>query len=466
MVSQLPLILATVLFFAVLGAIVRRLSRGPTDVVMLFALVFGLFYGLRAVLIGTGLDVPYPEQFFEEREVASLATTTVLWLTAFLAAFFVGAYVASERTTFRSTLIFAREPPDLRRLLTVVVLLSAVATLISLALTVQYGGVGGFIRAVKIDKSLTGLYFLKVPAAMGALCSVAAVIELRKAGSAVGRRVAPAFFALALLNGFWVFIWGQRSTLAIMGVMLVLGLLQGREGRVSVRSAVAALVAVAVIVVGVSTGLRVARDELVAGEVQDVVAEASVWRQISIGTNSIYFDSSMLAFRDWPEERPYRLGSDFVNSASGFVPRIVWEGKPTSVVAGKDFRQVYQPRVVNGWPVGAPTLWWLNFGPLGVLIGGLLSGLIVGALHRAQRNAAPSGLNFGVALVTMIYVLQTGFGPEWPVYFTAWLVPLGLIVWYVTPRSVREKAADAGVPQLDPATLQPGPRPRNLNTSE
>ncbi|WP_442938801.1 O-antigen polymerase [Nocardioides sp. AX2bis] len=434
---------------------------------MLFALVFALFYGLRAVLIASGLDVPYPEQFFEERQVAALATTTVLWLTAFLAMFFAGAYVTSTRATFRSTLIFARQAPDLRRLLTVVVVLTSLATLISLLLTIQYGGVGNFIRAVKIDKSLTGLYFLKVPAAMGALCSVAAVIELRKAGSSVGRRVAPAFFALALLNGFWVFIWGQRSTLAIMGVMLVLGLIQGRSGRIRARSAVAAILAVAVIVVGVSTGLRVARDQLVSGEVQDVVAEASVWRQISIGTNSIYFDSSMLAFRDWPQDRPYRLGSDFANSASGFVPRILWEGKPTSVVAGKDFRQVYQPRVVNGWPVGAPTLWWLNFGPLGVLIGGLLSGLIIGALQRAQRMAAPSGLNFGVALVTMIYVLQTGFGPEWPVAFTAWLVPLGLIMWYVAPHS-RPAMVEAQDPVtlMDPVGAAPATGPRSADIPE
>jgi hypothetical protein len=261
--------------------------------------------------------------------------------------------------------------------------------------------------------------------------------------------------ACGILNGFFVFIWGQRSALVIVGALLVLATVgtrpeHGPRRRASGLRTVGTLVMIVLIVIGVSSGLRVARDTLVAGEVQDVVADATIWRQMSLATNSIYFDSSMLAFRDWPDQHPYHLGEDFALSAGGFVPRIVWAGKPKTVVAGRWFRQVYQPGIVNGWPIGAPTLWWINFGPLGILIGGLITGLVFGAIRRMQLNSARSSLNIAVALITAVYVFQTGVGPEWPVYFMSWLAPLWVLVAIVTHQP--KKAEAEPEPEPEPVT--------------
>ena len=446
------LVLATCLFFATLIFIAWRFASGPVDVVMLFTLVYGLFYGFRGLLLTFGLDLPYPEEFHVMANVPEVAAETLLWLTFFLVCFAVGLYVTSEVAPTHRTLFFAARMPSTSRLVLVTVALTALATLISVPLLLRYGGLSEFVRAVKVEKDLVGLYFLKVPAAIGAFTAVATFLQLR-GGTGVARRTSVVVLLCAILDGFWVFIWGQRSTLVILGVMLVLGAFVTRKEKLRTRNLIISLGLAAVLVLGVSLGLRYARDQLISGGVQDVVGEASFARKVSIGSNSTYFDASMLAFRDWPKEYPYRMGDDFVAGASGFVPRAVWEGKPKTVVAGRGFRNVYQPRIVNGWPLGAPTLWWLNFGPLGVAIGGLISGLVFGVLRRAQLNSEQSGLNVAIALVTTIYVFQTGVGPEWPVYFSAWLLPLALIVWFARSR------AEGPVPQPVPTEPVQSARP-------
>lgn len=438
------LIPAACLFFSLLVVIGWRLSSGLDDIVMLFVLTFGLFYGFRPLLMTLRLDTPFPDRYFNNTTSASLAALSLVWLSVFLACFALGCYVMYERVQPKGSLFFARREPSLHRMLWVTLGLTAIATVISIGMITRYGGVGEFITAVKVEKSLAGLYFLKVPAAVGSVVAVATYLQARKRRSPALRLVGYLALACAVIDAFGVFIWGQRSTFVILGVMLLLGLTANNGARPRPMKVAVSLLVAVVIVVGVSLGLRVARDTLIGGEVQDVVANANVWRRMSIGTNSIYFDSSMLAFRDWPAVNDYRAGEDFARGAAGLVPRIVWPGKPETVVAGRWFRQVYQPNIVNGWPVGTPTLWWLNFGPLGVPIGGLVSGLWFGWMRRAQRNSAVTGLNTGIAMVSAIYVFELGVGAEWPVAFLPWVVPLWLITAVVT-RGRKDELASRGV---------------------
>jgi hypothetical protein len=442
-VTSSPLLLPSVcLFFGLLIVIGRKLSSGPTDIVMLFVFTFGLFYGFRPLLMALGLDTPFPDRYFDMATAASLAAVSLMWLSAFLACFAVGCYVMYERVAPAGSLFFARRQPSLTRMLWVTSALTLLASVISVAMVARFGGVGGFITAVKVEKSLAGLYFLKLPAAVGSVVAVATYLQVRSTRNLVLRGAGRLALACAVIDGFGVFIWGQRSTLVILGVMFLLGLSENstvaaRPARVAVR-----VVLAVAIVISVSLGLRIARDTLIGGQVQAVVAKSNLWRQMSIGTNSIYFDSSMLAFRDWPALHDYRAGADFGRGAAGLVPRIAWEGKPDTVVAGKWFRQVYQPDIVNGWPVGTPTLWWLNFGPLGILIGGLLSGLWFGWMRRAQRNSAVTGLNTGIAMVAAIYVFELGLGAEWPVGFLPWVLPLWLTTVFVTRRGDARSPVD------------------------
>lgn len=433
--------LSVALFLGLLALIATRFARRPTDVVAMFALVFGLFYGFRPVLMAWGLDDPYPEAFFDLATADQLAARTVLWLSLFLVCFAAALWLVSERIRPRGTLFFAPTRPDPTLMLAVVAAVTLLASAISVWLLIRFGGVGGTLTAAKVDKSLAGLFFLKVPAYVGALVSAATFLQLREDRDSPRRRWALPALGCAVLNGFFVFLWGQRSVLVVIGVLVLLVSLVGRRDRLRPVRTAATLLLAAVVVIGISAGLRSARDDLIVGGSDTPLAGTSTWRQASIGTNSISFDASMLAVRDWPAQYPYRHGDDFVTGAAGFVPRALWSGKPEAVLGGKEFRQVYQPQTVNGWPVGTPVMWWLNFGPAGIVLGGAISGAVFGWIRRAQDLSAPSPLNTGIALIAAVYVFDLGVGPEWPVFFPVWLAPLWLVAVVVStgPRWLRRR---------------------------
>lgn len=411
-------------------------ARGPGDVVMLFLLSFGLFYAFRPALFVLGLDEPFPEALFDGPRTMELVTRTTLGLSLFLVLALVGiAAVTSSRSRGFGPFFVDREI-DLRRAAVVVAVLTAAGALISAYLLVRFGGVGGMIAAAKQDKALAGMYILRALPAVGAVVATATFIDGRSRPD-VSRVLVWLSLAAAVLDAFFVFLWGSRSVLVIVGATLILGLrrrgswgLGGPHGQRTVLR----LVLAGLLVIGVASGLRIARDTLTRGEVQDVYADSTTARQASLATNSILYDAAMLSFRDWPAKYEYRDGEDFAAGAVGVVPRVLWEDKPAPIVPGKWFRQVYEPGKINGWPMGAGALWYLNFGWWGLVGGGLLSGLALGSVARAQRRRPANGFNTAVGVVVGVYVLGLGWDSETILRSVIWLVPLGLVAMYVTPR--------------------------------
>lgn len=452
MALTLAMVLAAGLFFGLLVAAGLLLTRGPGDVFMIFLLTFGLFYGFRPLLFVLGLDVPFPEELFESGESADLVTTTLLGLSLYFFFVLVGIGVILQSRARGWGPFFAQREIDVRRAMRVTLVLTALATVLSAYLLARYGGVGGAITASKVDKSLSGMYVLKTIPSVGAVVGVATFLDARR--RTTGRLVPYVALAMSVANAFYVFLWGSRSVLVVVGAILVLGLRSRRERSSAQRQRlVGRLVLSVLLVIAVASGMRVARDTLARGDVLDVYAEASLARQASLATNSIFFDAAMLSFRDWPDRYPLRGGEDFVKGAVGVVPRVVWEDKPTAISPGKWFRQVYEPRKVNGWPMGAGALWYLNFGWMGLLAGGLLSGLAVGTVAAAQRRSPATGFNTAVGVVVGVYVFGLGWDNETLMRFVIWLLPLWLVARYVAPppRLRRQRVPAGGLPDRRPA---------------
>src|SRR5215210_332360 len=93
MLDQIFPVLAALIFFGLLIAIIVVLPAGLTDVLTLFVLTFGLLYGFRTLILVLGLDTPYPDKFFAESSPPAVTTVTILWLSLYLAAFFFAALV-------------------------------------------------------------------------------------------------------------------------------------------------------------------------------------------------------------------------------------------------------------------------------------------------------------------------------------------------------------------------------------
>jgi hypothetical protein len=448
-------VLATSLLVGLLVVGAALLARGAGDVVMLFLLGFGLFYAFRPVLFSLGLDHPFPEELFDGPTNADLVAKTCLGLSLFLALALVGVGVVTVSRGRGFGPFFIEREMDMRRAAIVVAVLTALSALVSAYLLARFGSVGRMISAAKYDKALAGLYILRTFPAVGAVVATATFIDAR-ARSGVSRRFTNLALTAAVLDAFFVFLWGSRSVLVIVGATLILGL-RGRGSVLGRRTAtppsgrtpkrarrqriVVRLLLAGLLVIGVASALRVARDDLTHGEVQSVYADAGWARQASLATNSILFDASMLSFRDWPDQYQYRYGEDFYNGAVGVIPRAVWAGKPTAISPGKWFRQVYEPGKVNGWPMGAGALWYLNFGWWGLVVGGLISGTALGLVAAAQRRRPSNGFNTAVGVVVGVYVLGLGWDSETLIRAIIWLVPLWMVGRYIAPQPRRMVSA-------------------------
>lgn len=444
------------LFFVLLGLGALMLPIKVSDILGVFVLTFALFFGFRAFLLVSGLDVPDPEGLFPPASTDAMLTTSLLWLSLFLVVFGLSALFVL-RLGGSTTAIFVRKDPPLKRLLAVTVTLTVLASAITVTMVVHFGGVGTMLRAVKVENELAGLYVLKVPAAIGAVLGVATFLDIRRSkGPKTWRYTA---LVCCAVDAACSLAWGQRSVTAVVLALLVIGMLEGAKRPTGfLRPRTIGMVILAALLVAVTAfGLRIWRDTATRGEAQAQISQGSIWRRVSVATNSESLDRSMLIFRDWPAVYDYRDGTDFTKGAVSFVPRLVWPGKPTGVRTGPAFRQVYQPQTVNGWPPQAPMDWYLNFGPLGFIIHAMLAGAVFGFLSGAQRRASLSALNMVIAMVAAIYVFRLGLPTDTTGRFVSHLLPLIVLGRFLSMRRSLPRF-DPDQPHVETHARSPVPR--------
>ncbi len=439
------------------GLMLTKLSRHRLDPVGLFCYCFFFFYLFRDIVITFGLDGPYPDANFLPARTPALVLEASLVLAGFLGAF-VLAYLLPLPVSeiFVKLVPVARTQPTVRRQARLTIILTVAATVISAILLAHYGSFGGVVRAGKVTKGLAGSYVLRIFPAVGAVVAVSLLLTLwreRREARAPRRRLVVLALGAAILDAAYVMMWGSRTVVAIVLIILIAGQWvtrtnapipkerrQGREGR---PRAVRVLALVALLVVAI-VGLRVVRDDIL-GHVSATQGQSEI-RKVSVDTDSTYFDATLLALRDWPSAQPYRGGQDFATGLQGIVPRWVWPGKPQQVLVGQWFRQVYQPLAKNGWPLGAVGDWYLNFGLFGVLIGGALSGLLFRWLTAAWWRAAWCPFSVASMICVVVFVVPTGIEADTPTRWAQWALPLLFCAWYLRGRQRTD--APVGVSEL------------------
>jgi hypothetical protein len=443
------------LVILILFLIHSRLSRHPMDPVALFTYFVGFFYVARELIITFHWDTPYPDFLFVPGQTQHLLVKAAVGLSAFLIAFAVAYVIAQPHAgSFARFTPAVWTVPSVHRHIRLVVFLTVAATIVSVLLVARYHGVGGMIRAGKKTGSLAGSYELRIFPAMGTIMAAALMLTLWHRRAITGRR-APAYFAgmAALLNAAYVFLWGSRQAAAGVMVVLMAGqwLLSRDETGAGRATAVARrkrprplmVLALAAMLVAAVVGLRLFRDTVVAGHVTASIQGQSRIRQLSVSTNSTSFDAMLLALRDWPSVHQYHGGQDFFVGAEGVVPRILWPGKPQDVRPGAQFRQVYEPDVQNGWPLGAAGDWYLNFGFIGIIVGGALSGVLFSVLSEAWWRAAWTPVTLASLTCVVLFVVPTGIDALALLHAFQWALPLWLCARYL----------DAGARAWEPATV-------------
>jgi hypothetical protein len=470
--------LALAAFLATLVWMALGLGRGRDPLLVYLVATIFLFYGLRSTIFVFGLDKPEPAEFFHSNSDNHLLALTLASIITFLLCAGLAYWTWSEVRAMRLPVYAAREL-DPRRMLWTTIVLTGVATLVTIVLLAHFGGPDGVLRAGKVTHGLSGLYVLRTFGAIGAIMAAATIVDSHQHGLAPSTQLLAG--VCALLDSYYVYLWGTRTVAVIVLVIVILGwrrfprvqpkaddaadpteaagrgqpgrgqqegVAQRRRGRtLMLRLGVSALV-----VIFLAVALRATRQDALNGGVDVAVQQSNTYGRISLALDATYLDASMLAIQDDHHAYTYQTGIDFTNDVEGLVPGFLWKGKQTET-PGARFRHIYQPDIINGWPVGAPTSWYLNFGLLGLLVGGYLTGVMLAALVNARRRAPDNGFNLGVSLITVALVLQLGITPDTPERAVLWWIPLAIVGRLVARRNTGGSPARADVAVSSPRTV-------------
>lgn len=408
----------------------RVLHAGSNLMVGLSLGLFTYYFVVRAVLVAVGAGTLIPDFAFridgDDEAVAQAALALSLWLVLFT----LGCRWMLDRTAGPSRLVPSLEVVPAAVWRRVSISLSLMTALLVALLYASYGGFDALARANKLDKSFAGLFGFRAIPQLGATSSM--IVVFRTLHTVGITRRSMIYTALAVANGAALYAVGIRTTIGVVILVLVVGwsLFIGRRAmsspRRTPRSTKRLLVGgtlAAVLVVGVLVSLRTIRDEALTGR-PDVTGSEPFADELSRQINLIYFDSFALARRDFPSTYGLRDGTDLISAVSSPVPRAIWSGKPAETPLAVWFRQIYEPKAVNGWPSGAPGQWYLNFGVFGLVVGGAASGLLVGFLANRLRAARLVPDEFVLAAVYVLGVIETGLSTSTLSGWILWVLPL------------------------------------------
>lgn len=400
---------------------------------------------VRPVLFFLGLDEPSPPEFFERDSwylVTQGALVGAVWIATLTATYWVIYATVPARG------VFPRAPRRmfLVHILIAAALVTAINVLGTLFLIQDAGGVARFQYAVKVEKALAGLYVVRAIGDIALLLCAVAFFTLGTHGESgdpkLRRNLAWLIGAMILANFAINFAWGNRINIALTLLAMFTGwhfaVRRIKLGRTIVWGASA------LTILFLLRRVRRAWTGEVAG--RTVGGDTNFWREASQSLHFSEFDALMLALRDAGRRFDFSYGQEFVNGLLAWVPRFIYSDKKTHII-GASFRQIYQPNVVNGWPVTLPGAWYLNFNVLGLFLGAALSGIFVAMLEKTYADRT-SPWNIAMVAMLSFSLLKGGLSFGFFQSYFLTVVPIVLIAMLLTTwAGLSSKQAGAGAPR-------------------
>jgi oligosaccharide repeat unit polymerase len=421
-----------VIAVVVIGGLGIYLANRKRLAALAVFIILAILLLIRPVFFFLGLDSPYPYDQFDDDFYGLMAIANLMAVT--WSVIFAGSYIFFHPAVDLISRYFPQAPryPDIRVLGVIVVFTTLLGSLGTLLLINSNGGsVAEFTSAVKVEKQLAGFFIIRQVSIFAAVVCIYALLSvIQRSRQAPGntnrstqRLILLFFLAMIGFNLAINYSWGNRYNIAL--VLLVFVLSWHYYVR---RLDLLRIIVLAVMVVASMQALKWLRLSMIS-ELRgfNVVADQSFALNISTSLHLNQYDAFMLAIRDVGDVFPFRRGEDFVNGLVSWVPRSILPDRETHHIGGW-FRQIYQPETVNGWPITVIGSWYINFGPLGVPIGAVISGLVAAAIDKAYRSPhlypwhAVAGLIFG------LFFLDGGFNTGLPQKLFLWGIPLYVLV--------------------------------------
>lgn len=425
-------VLATAIFFVALAYFIRRNAlSGAVNIGFL-----GFIFLARPPMYALGLDVPFPPRFlvdYQETLVVALLLF-VLWIVCFTTSYFV------FRPFGRLGMgLFPASPPRLssRWLMILALVATAAAVLGTLLIAAQFGSYARFVYAVKIGKELAGSYVIRqasVVAAIFCLIGLLHEIRARHSRTRTERRRSRVYLnwpvltylALILMNLSANYVWGNRAN---VGFFLVAAAFSFHQ---FIRPLKYWEIAGAILLLGLGLrGLAEIRTDATAS-VSGLISHLdnmSFWTSVATTLHLVEFDALMLAVRDLGSSFEPRGGEDFLNGLVGWIPRQLWPDKPDTFFIGGWFRRIYQPEKTNGWPITVVGSWLVNYGLVGVVLGGLVSGVVSMAVDlRYARTIHTNAFSAVMPAALGLFFLGGGYDTGAPQTYVLLVIPLFIFV--------------------------------------
>jgi len=395
---------------------------------VVFIVVFIQLF-IRPLLFFIGVDTPYPHNEFGSSDwllVSSVLVLALIWIIFFS---------LSYQVSLRPATIFEGFFPSVSNgySFKIVALAAIFTTFIGSILTIKFitdaGSLVNFIYSVKIGKQLAGSYVVRETSVVGVMFSLLGLISYAKRCKEnnlkiFSSRMVWLFVVLLLINCISNYAWGNRYSIALM----LLSLFFAWHFHIK-RISFFKLVIYLLLAITLLQGLKVVRNTAVKEAVgSELVSTQEFWLNFSTSLHLTQFDAFMLAVRDAGDRFEYRNGKDFLNGLLSWVPRSLYPAKETFYVGGW-FRRVYQPSVVNGWPVTTMGSWYVNFGLLGILFGALISGFVAAIFDASFRSAKNSSWQAAIAPVLAFFLFDGGLGTGFFQGLVLYVMPIFLLAF-------------------------------------
>lgn len=431
--------------------------RNKRPALVAICVILAIQTHIRPMLFFLGLGQPFPGTHFAATEwmlIATACLTVAAWVVMTAA-----SYLALSPASVVLGTMLPQAPeqarPDLVRLAALSCALLALAA--TGYFVIREGGIGQFVYAVKIEKSLAGSFvFREIGTLAIVLCLYGLCLHARSGSSGpevIPRRYRVFFFGLILALFVSNYMWGDRYNIAVL--VLAIGLTWHLHIRPLRTPEIVTWGLAILIVLQALKYLRLALFEQASG--LDASANEDFWLSLSVSLHFTQFDAFMLALRDAGDLFAFRGGADFWNGLISWIPRTILPDRETFNI-GPWFRRIYEPTRINGWPITVIGSWYVNFGALGLPLGAMISGVVAAAIDHAYRNG---GAAWSAAMGPMIafLMLDGGVNTGLPQRIVLLLIPLflfALVLRLTAPRAhIRPELPDAA----RPAAQSPPPRP-------
>lgn len=395
-----------------------KMRSAPIIISLMF---FSLIYCIRPGMIYVGANLINPALFGATQD---LATSALMYALLYTFAAFVTVFFLEATKPGIGQALFPKPGGQIDEFVRAgAIVFSLLGLVVGMQLLMRFGSVQGVIYASKISKDLAGTFAVRQVVGLGAFLASVAFL------TAWQRKQIPGalFFAGCFFLNLFVFsLWGSRleAFVLLSGSMLFMA---ARAGVITGKALVKFSLAGAALLF-VATFLYIYRLAELAGS-WEIALSRDLATTTAVSLHMTRFDSLMLVVQDFTTTLNSRQGEDFFNGMIMAIPRAIWPDKPSQLLIGQWFRQWYEPNAVNGWTVGGPGEYLVNFGTMGVLIGGVIYGLLLTIIHSGfVKMGETSPFSVMLSFVLVLIVVPEGSPIQMIPRVILWVVPIFLLV--------------------------------------